>query len=179
MYCHCRFECSVANPSRYILDKCLSLSFGRCPSLPDYDCDVEFPEPDGAHPFFKNFLALITLAKVHSQIYVRLYSASAARHSVDDRERAIRELDAELRNWWDEWSQIFSADKREYMDSFEHIELQFSYHSSMTLVHRMVPLPLLDTEPTTNTHPGATGNAILRLERRTMPRKRPLSNPHD
>jgi hypothetical protein len=68
---------------------------------------------------------------------VRLYSASAARHSEDDRERAIKELDAELRDWWDEWSQIFTVHTRKVVDSFEHIELQFSYHSSMTLVHRM------------------------------------------
>jgi hypothetical protein len=71
---------------------------------------------------------------------VRLYSASAARHSEDERERAIKELDAELRAWWDEWSQMFTEHTphpRRVIDSFEHVELQFSYHSSMTLVHRM------------------------------------------
>jgi hypothetical protein len=70
---------------------------------------------------------------------VRLYSASATRHSEDERERAIKDLDAELRAWWDEWSQMFTAQKRDHrvVDFFEHVELQFSYHSSMTLVHRM------------------------------------------
>jgi len=98
---------------------------------------VDFPEPDDQHPFHKNFIALCTLAKIHSRIYVRLYSASAARHSEEERERAIKELDADLREWWDEWSKIFTVQNRKMIDSFEHIELQFSFYSSVTLVHRM------------------------------------------
>lgn len=82
-------------------------------------------------------MALVTLSKIHSQIYVRLYSASALRHSADELEQAVKELDAELRDWWDEWSNIFKLEK-DHPNSFEDIELQFSFFSSMTLVHRMV-----------------------------------------
>ncbi|KAF8251343.1 hypothetical protein K440DRAFT_614442 [Wilcoxina mikolae CBS 423.85] len=121
----------------YILDKCLSLSFGRSPCLPDYDCDVEMPEPDGDRPFYQSFLALLALSKVQSEIYMRLYSASASRQTEEERERAIKDLDSSLRVWWSEWSQIFSDPRNSAVDSFEHIELRFSYHNSMTLVHRM------------------------------------------
>ncbi|CCX32977.1 Similar to Uncharacterized transcriptional regulatory protein C11D3.07c; acc. no. Q10086 [Pyronema omphalodes CBS 100304] len=121
----------------YILDKCLSLSFGRSPCLPDYDCDVEMPEPDGNRPFYKSFNALLALSKVQSEIYVRLYSAAATRHTEEEREAAIKDLDTELRIWWKEWAQIFVTGRNAGFDSFEYIELQFSYHNSMTLVHRM------------------------------------------
>jgi len=101
------------------------------------DCDVEMPEPDGTRPFYRSFLALLALSKVQSEIYMRLYSASASRQTEEERERAIKDLDAGLRVWWSEWSQIFSEPRNSVADSFEHIELRFSYHNSMTLVHRM------------------------------------------
>lgn len=133
----------------YILDKCLSLSFGRSTCLPDFDCDVELPEDPG-NPYFKNFLALICLAKIQSHIYVRLYSASAVRLADEARAKIITELDAELRKWWEDKKPIFfnadgtvadsprSADGTEEkpLDIFSRMELQFSYLCSLTLVHR-------------------------------------------
>lgn len=69
---------------------------------------------------------------------MRLYSAAASRQTEDERERAIKDLDGELHAWWGEWSQVFSDPRsNSAVDTFEHIELQFSYHNSMTLVHRM------------------------------------------
>lgn len=134
----------------YVLDKCLSLSFGRSTCLPDFDCDVELPEDNGSSPYFKNFIALILLAKIQSNIYVRLYSASAARLTDEKRARVITELDGELRRWWEEKKPIFfnedgtaadsprSADGtgEKPLDIFSRMELQFSYLCSLTLVHR-------------------------------------------
>lgn len=133
----------------YVLDKCLSLSFGRPTCLPDFDCDVELPEDHG-NPYFKNFLALICLAKIQSSIYVRLYSASAVRLTDEERAKIISELDAELRKWWEDKKPIFfnadgtvagspgSVDGAEEkpLDIFSRMELQFSFLCSLTLVHR-------------------------------------------
>ncbi|RPB08074.1 hypothetical protein P167DRAFT_539588 [Morchella conica CCBAS932] len=124
----------------YVLDKCLSLTFGRSTCLPDFDCDTELPEDDGTSPYFKNFLALIQLAKIQSNIYVRLYSASAARMTDEERDNNIATLDLELRNWWAEKKAIFftpetgASDKP--LDVFSRLELRFSYLCSLTLVHR-------------------------------------------
>lgn len=133
----------------YVLDKCLSLSFGRSTCLPDFDCDVELPEDHGS-PYFKNFMALILLAKIQSNIYVRLYSASAVRLTDEERAKIITELDAELRKWWEDKKPIFfnadgtvadspkSVDGTEEkpLDIFSRMELQFSYLCNLTLVHR-------------------------------------------
>lgn len=133
----------------YVLDKCLSLSFGRSTCLPDFDCDVELPEDHGS-PYFGNFMALILLAKIQSNIYVRLYSASAVRLTDEERAKVITELDAELRKWWEEKKPIFfntdgtvadtpkTADGAEEkpLDIFSRVELQFSYLCNLTLVHR-------------------------------------------
>lgn len=134
----------------YVLDKCLSLTFGRSTCLPDFDCDVELPEDDESSPYFRNFIALIALAKIQSNIYVRLYSASAVRLTEGERERNILELDAELRKWWDEKKPIFfnadgekigtpkgvDAANEKPLDIFSRMELRFSYLCSLTLVHR-------------------------------------------
>lgn len=134
----------------YILDKCLSLTFGRSTCLPDFDCDVELPEDDGSSPYFKNFIALIWLAKIQSNIYIRLYSASAGRLSDDERAKNIQMLDTELRRWWAEKKPIFfnadgsaastpkAADGtgEKPLDVFSRMELRFSYLCSLTLVHR-------------------------------------------
>lgn len=134
----------------YVLDKCLSLTFGRSTCLPDFDCDVDLPEEDEKSPYFKNFIALIWLAKIQSNIYIRLYSASATRLTDEERAKNITELDAELRRWWEEEKPIFfnkdgteadvseSADGRseKLLDVFSKLELRFSYLCSLTLVHR-------------------------------------------
>jgi hypothetical protein len=123
----------------YVLDKCLSLTFGRSTCLPDFDCDTELPEDDGTSPYFKNFLALIQLAKIQSNIYVRLYSASAARMTDEERDNNIATLDLELRNWWAEKKAIFTPEtgsSEKPLDVFSRLELRFSYLCSLTLVHR-------------------------------------------
>lgn len=123
----------------YVLDKCLSLTFGRSTCLPDFDCDTELPEDDGTSPYFKNFIALIQLAKIQSNIYVRLYSASAARMTDQERDNNIATLDLELRNWWAEKKAIFTPDtnaSNKPLDVFSRLELRFSYLCSLTLVHR-------------------------------------------
>ncbi|KAL7270001.1 hypothetical protein RUND412_007302 [Rhizina undulata] len=138
----------------YALDKSLSLTFGRPPCLPDFDVDVELPEDDGSNPYFHNFLASIWLAKIQSSIYVRLYSANSGKQSDEEREKAIIELDAELRRWWEE-EKMFDKngkgkekeaidgasgsgqrEKNTALDSFSLMETRFSYFSNMTLVHR-------------------------------------------
>jgi len=132
----------------YILDKCLSLTFGRSTCLPDFDCDTELPEGDGKEVFFVNFIALIKLAKIQSNIYLRLYSAAATRQETAEKEKAIVELDLELRAWWTQSGAVFDtaggldATINEGVPTaplaiFSKLELKFSYLCSLTLVHRM------------------------------------------
>ncbi|CUS14998.1 unnamed protein product [Tuber aestivum] len=132
----------------YILDKCLSLTFGRSTSLPDFDCDTELPEGDGKAGYFLNFIALIKLAKIQSNIYMRLYSAAATRQETAEKEKAILELDLELRAWWTQSRAVFdtagSSDGAVSENGpsaplaiFSRLELKFSYLCSLTLVHRM------------------------------------------
>lgn len=132
----------------YILDKCLSLTFGRSTCLPDFDCDTELPEGDGKEVFFVNFIALIKLAKIQSNIYMRLYSAAATRQETVEKEKAIVELDLELRAWWTQSGALFDtagspdATVKEGTPTaplaiFSKLELKFSYLCSLTLVHRM------------------------------------------
>ncbi|RPA96270.1 hypothetical protein L873DRAFT_1811696 [Choiromyces venosus 120613-1] len=132
----------------YILDKCLSLTFGRSTCLPDFDCDAEMPEDDGKEVYFPNFIALIKLAKIQSNIYMRLYSAAAARQETAEKEKAILELDLELRAWWTQSRTILDTAggpdpamnkgvPAAPLDIFSKLELKFSYLCSLTLVHRM------------------------------------------
>ncbi|TGZ79973.1 hypothetical protein EX30DRAFT_66309 [Ascodesmis nigricans] len=119
----------------YLLDKTLSLAFGRASSLPDFDCDVELPIDDGNNPLYQSFIAMVQLAKIQSNIYVKLYSASALRQTEREMAASIRDLDRALRDWWAEWEKDF--DNEATRVSFEYVELKFSYYSNMTLVHRM------------------------------------------
>jgi len=132
----------------YILDKCLSLTFGRSTCLPDFDCDTELPEGDGKDFFSANFIALIKLAKIQSSIYMRLYSAAATRQETAGKEKAIVELDLELRAWWAQSRAVFDAvgspgaainegAATAPLAIFSKLEQKFSYLCSLTLVHRM------------------------------------------
>lgn len=125
----------------YILDKEMSLVFGRSASLPEFDCDVELPVDDGRNPFFKNFLAEIELARIHSSIYIRLYSAQAAMQSEHDLGVAILELDREVDGWWERWSDTVNYLNKDRsfktIDLFEHVQLKFGYYSSVTLINRI------------------------------------------
>ncbi|CAZ81579.1 unnamed protein product [Tuber melanosporum] len=132
----------------YILDKCLSLTFGRSTCLPDFDCDTEMPEGDGKAVYFLNFIALIKLAKIQSNIYMRLYSAAATRQETAEKEKAILELDSELRDWWTQSRAVFDTAGNPDaavnqgapaapLAVFSKLELKFSYLCSLTLVHRM------------------------------------------
>lgn len=130
----------------YVFDKCLSLTFGRSTCLPDFDCDADLPEDDGKQLNLKNFLALINLAKIHSGIYIRLYSASAVRQGKAEKEKAIQDLDLELRAWWTQSRSIFdpvevergqAAGEPSPIDIYSRLELRFSFLCSLTLVHRM------------------------------------------
>ncbi|PWW77842.1 hypothetical protein C7212DRAFT_82371, partial [Tuber magnatum] len=132
----------------YILDKCLSLTFGRSTCLPDFDCDTELPEGDGKAGYSPNFIALIKLAKIQSNIYMRLYSAAATRQKTAEKEKAISGLDLELRAWWTQSRAIFdtAGSPDAAVDEggptaplaiFSKLELKFSYLCSLTLVHRM------------------------------------------
>jgi hypothetical protein len=125
----------------YVLDKQMSLLFGRSACLPDYDCDVELPTDDGSNVFYKNTIAEIAMARIQSAIYVRLYSAQAAAQSQHDLEIAILELDREVDAWWEEHGEITDYERKgspfRAIDYYEHVHLKFTYYTGVTLINRM------------------------------------------
>ena len=116
-----------------MLDKCLSLSFGRSTCLPDFDVDVPLPT---ATPENTSFLALIALARIQSKIYLRLYSAVAQQQPEAERACAIEELDKAMNAWWDTTQRIITPTTTDAINAYEQLELKFSFHSAMTLIHR-------------------------------------------
>ncbi|KAI5811164.1 fungal-specific transcription factor domain-containing protein, partial [Peziza echinospora] len=134
----------------YILDKALSLTFGRPTCLPDFDCDVELPVDDGTNPAYKYFNALVGLSRIRSGIYMRLYSATAGKMSVEERQMAVDELDEELNIWWKESGEAVLAPQQTQGNArdiptatlehaFSELELRFNYYNSLVMVHRMAP----------------------------------------
>ncbi|KAF3934038.1 hypothetical protein ABW19_dt0202548 [Dactylella cylindrospora] len=124
----------------YVMDKALSLTFGRSTCLPDFDVDVDLP--DGVHGnvlLTQHFGSWVWLAKIQSQIYMRLYSASACKASDEERQRAAKELELELRVWWAQNGaglQLIPSIglfEKQYLE----LEIKFSFHNSMIMIHRV------------------------------------------
>lgn len=121
----------------YVMDKALSLTFGRSTCLPDFDIDVDLPENNS--PLDEHFASWVWLAKIQSQIYMRLYSASACRASDEERQRAAAELELDLRNWWAqngaglEQLPAIGLFEQRYIE----LEIKFSFHNSMIMIHRV------------------------------------------
>ncbi|EWC43735.1 hypothetical protein DRE_07395 [Drechslerella stenobrocha 248] len=124
----------------YVMDKALSLTFGRSTCLPDFDVDVDLPDNvTGNVLLTQHFSGWVWLAKIQSQIYMRLYSASACRASDEDRQHAAKELELELRNWWAQNGaglQLIPSIglfQKQYLE----LEIKFSFHNSMIMIHRV------------------------------------------
>ncbi|RVD83604.1 uncharacterized protein DFL_007987 [Arthrobotrys flagrans] len=124
----------------YVMDKALSLTFGRSTCLPDFDVDVDLPDNvTGNVLLTQHFSGWVWLAKIQSQIYMRLYSASACKASDEDRQHASKELELELRNWWAQNGaglQLIPSIglfEKQYLE----LEIKFSFHNSMIMIHRV------------------------------------------
>lgn len=123
----------------YIMDKSLSLTFGRPSSLPDFDIDVELPDFDPENPLWDLYIAWIESAKVQSEIQVKLYSASALKLHTEEKRRNVIDLDGKWRGWWMRYSSLLGRRSRE--EAFERkyvmTELMFCYHNTMIMIHRV------------------------------------------
>ncbi|KAK6334599.1 hypothetical protein TWF718_010056 [Orbilia javanica] len=124
----------------YVMDKALSLTFGRSTCLPDFDVDVDLPDNvTGNVLLTQHFSGWVWLAKIQSHIYMRLYSASACKASDEDRQHASKELELELRNWWAQNGaglQLIPSIglfEKQYLE----LEIKFSFHNSMIMIHRV------------------------------------------
>ena len=123
----------------YIMDKSLSLTFGRPSSLPDYDIDVPLPEFDPENPLWELYLAWIGTAQIQSEIHVRLYSAQAPKVPHVERQKVIVELDGKLNEWWKKYGILLQRRHEEEMFERRYImtELVFAYHNTMIMIHRV------------------------------------------
>lgn len=144
----------------YVLEKILSITFGRTSSLPRYDCDVDkcmFPleldfvptamTPDGLETVAQRrrwfglwkTRVVLSIAEVFDLIYVRLYSAQALKQSSKEKRQAVRELDVMLRRTWVDVQQ-WIAESRYTADSAMKTmirEAKFMFHVCMTMIHRV------------------------------------------
>ncbi|KAF8424833.1 fungal-specific transcription factor domain-containing protein, partial [Tirmania nivea] len=123
----------------YIMDKSLSLTFGRPSSFSDYDIDKVPPAYDTANPLWDLYIAWIEAAQIQSEIHVRLYSAQAVKISHGERQRTVVDLDRRLGEWWTKYGVLLGRRFRE--ERFERgyimTELVFCYHNTMIMIHRV------------------------------------------
>lgn len=125
----------------YVMDKALSLTFGRSTCLPDFDIDVDLPDASYAGNVLltQHFASWVWLAKIQSKIYSQLYSASACGASDEVRQRSVAELELELRDWWEQNGAglrlipTIGLFEKQYLE----LEIKFSYHNSMIMIHRV------------------------------------------
>ncbi|RAH52867.1 C6 zinc finger domain protein [Aspergillus piperis CBS 112811] len=80
----------------YIMDKEFSLRAGHPPCLDESQCDLTLPD---IHHTAPEFLAVIRLAMLQSEVYHRLYSLKALRQTDAQLLGAIRDLDSALEVW--------------------------------------------------------------------------------
>ena len=119
------------------MDKTLSLTFGRSACIPDYDIDVELPKKSD-EICWSLFVAWISLAKIQSRTYERLYSATANASGPDERRAAVVELDGQLRRWSADNSKLKADWPPNIMEEkYVEVELRFTYHLSLLLIHRV------------------------------------------
>ena len=123
----------------YIMDKSLSLTFGRPSSFSDYDIDKVPPPYDAANPLWDLYISWIEAAQIQSEIHVRLYSAQAGKISREERQRAVVDLDRRLGEWWTKYGVLLGRRYREehFERSYIMTELVFCYHNTMIMIHRV------------------------------------------
>jgi hypothetical protein len=123
----------------YLLDKTLSLQFGRCVCLPDFDIDVEYPLATKSDAHWFLFTCWLWLSKIKGKIYTKLYSASAAQQSDEERQTCVTELDQELKLWWEEKASVLL--NQEFPGVWEKIAVEMqmvlNYHNTMIMIHRV------------------------------------------
>lgn len=127
----------------FVLDKSMSLMTGHSCSLPSYDCDVPLPEVTQEYPLHPQFLARIRMARIQEQIHKNLYAVEASRKTDAERRKAIVQMDAELRDWWNLHKDIIRQEKIDgaKIEDLVGAELSFCFYNSRIMVHRAGSIP--------------------------------------
>lgn len=121
----------------YVMDKSLAMTLGRSACIPDYDIDVELPKRTD-EICWPLFLACVSLAKIQSRTYERLYSAAASACSSEERRTIIMSLDGELRQWSEETEKLNIDCASDILEEkYVELELRFNYYNSLLLIHRV------------------------------------------
>ena len=75
----------------YTLDKGFALNLGRTPNFSDYDITTSYPDfPDT--PVYEMVRIWFDMARVHGQIYEKLYSAQGQLQNTDNKAQIARGL---------------------------------------------------------------------------------------
>ncbi len=120
----------------YVLDKTLALAFGRTIFMPDFDIDVELPaESDEINS--EMVLAWTSLAKIQSQTYERLYSASSLTAGPEQRHAAALGLSKDLQHWMESTASFTYDDPIPSLSAYLDLELQFNFYNSLLMIHRV------------------------------------------
>ena len=121
----------------YIMDKTMSMAFGRTVCMPDFDIDVD-PPKETEEIFWPMMMAWIALAKIQSRIYEYLYSAVANRTGDEKRHTIALALDQELRLWWSENVPYLLQGSDEHLElAYVELELRFNFYNSLLMIHRV------------------------------------------
>lgn len=121
----------------YILDRSLSLIFGRAFCLPDFDIDVSLPSDDSSI-WMPSLTAWTRLAEIQGRIYQTLYSTKGLRTPTVNRSASVDALDAEIRRWWTQFGSVTFhgcvSSQFSQMD-YARLEMKFNYHTTLVLLH--------------------------------------------
>jgi hypothetical protein len=123
----------------YVIDKNMSLTFGRAFSLPDFDIDVGYPT-ECSCIIWPSLEAWIKLAEIQGTIFQELYSAKALKLDISTRHEIAQRLDRQVRIWWaDSGLNAFLGcdDSGQSQLEFAKLELKFNYHSTLVMIHRI------------------------------------------
>ncbi|KAI9886642.1 MAG: glyceraldehyde-3-phosphate dehydrogenase 1 [Watsoniomyces obsoletus] len=120
----------------YVLDKTLSMAFGRTVFLPDFDIDVELPS-DSEEINWQMVIAWTSLAKIQSRTYERLYSASSLTVGPEQRHAVALGLSKDLQNWVEGTSSFSYDDPIPSISAYLKLELRFNFYNSLLMIHRV------------------------------------------
>ncbi|CZS96334.1 uncharacterized protein RAG0_05706 [Rhynchosporium agropyri] len=120
----------------FILDKALSLNFGRSPNFSDYDISVGYPQYPKIHGRDALYL-WFDMARAQGSIYEKLYSAKGQQDSAERRASSARLIASEFHQLRDRLKTILSKTTQAEREALTDTEITIL--ANLTLIYRAIP----------------------------------------